>query len=325
MAKFLTVLKSIFAENWPLKALALILALITYQSIKDAISFEFSYEVPVEVKVEQGIAILDQNPKEVEVTFQGSQSDLSQLSHSQMKVVLTPKATDPAGSELITISKKNVQGAAGVRVVKIKPDNVTLTFDRESEKKVSIAKPKIKGRPLIGKIEIDYAPKTATIRGPKRRLDERSILDTEPVDVDGRVQSFTKRVKILTPAEAMVTTIDPSEVEVKVSIVTDTVSHSWTNVPVTAMMPPGLGCSISVDPPAVNVTLHGRKDLLEDIQDKTVTTFVDCMEMKPGSTQELPVNVYMPFGTDLTASVEPETVKVTVSALPEKGTDEEGN
>jgi len=324
MAKLIQVLKEMVTENWALKTLALVLALITYQSIKDAISFEFAVEVPVEVKVEQGIAILDQNPRAVEVTFQGSREDLGQLSHSQMKIVLTPKATNPAGSELISISPKSVEGASGVRVVKINPKEVQLTFDRESEKKVSIAKPGIKGSPLIGKVEIDYNPKQATIKGPKRRLDERSILDTEPVDVDGRVQSFTKRVRILAPADAMVTTIEPSEVEVKVSIVTDTVSHSWTNVPVTSMTPPSLGCSITIDPAVVNVTMHGREDLLTDIKGRTVKAFVDCMDVKPGSSKELPVNVYMPFGTDLTATVEPETVKVTVSEPPEKGSKPEG-
>ncbi len=325
MAKVKTALKNFALRNWGLKTLSLVLALITYQSIKDAISFEVPFEIPVEVKVEEGIAILDQNPREVEVTFQGSQADLGQLSHSQVKIVLTPKATDPAGSEIITMSPGHVEGAPGVRVVKINPKDVHLTFDRESEKRVSIAPPKIKGAPLIGKVEIDYEPKTATIKGPKRRIDERGFLDTEPVDVDGRVQSFTKRVKILAPADAMVTTIDPSEVEVKVSIVTDTVSHSWTNVPVTSMTQPGLGCAITIEPSVVSVSLHGRKDLISKIKDKPVNAFVDCNGIAPGSSAELPVNVYTPFGTDLTTTVAPETVKVSVSARPEPDLQPEAN
>lgn len=324
MAKLAQILKEMVTNNWALKALALVLALITYQSIRDTISFKMLFDVPVEVTVEKGVAILDQNPRTVEVTFQGSQADLGQLSHSQMKIVLTPKATNPSGSELIDIPQNSVQGASGVSVAKINPSRVQLTFDRESEKKVSIAKPGIKGKPLIGKVEIEYNPKQATIKGPNRRLDERSILDTEPVNVDGRVQSFTTRAKIIAPADAMVTTIEPSEVEVKVSIVTDTVSHSWTNVPVTSMTQPALGCSISIDPPFVNVTMHGREDLLAGIKDKTIKAFVDCMEAAPGTSMELPVNVYMPFGTDLTASVSPETVTVKVSEPPAQGSKPEG-
>jgi YbbR domain-containing protein len=316
MSKFGSTTKKVLLNNWALKVLALILAFITYQSIKDAISFEVPFEIPVEVDVEKGIAILDQNPRTVEVTFQGSRADLKQLTHGQMKVVLTPKATNPSGSELITITPGNVEGAAGVRVVKIRPKDVQLTFDRESEKKVAIAKPKVRGAPLIGKVEIDYQPKTATIRGPKRRLDEKSILDTEPIDVDGRVQSFTKLVKILPPADSMVTEIEPSEVEVTVSIVTDTVSRDWTNVTVTAMTRPGLGYTITVDPATVNIQLHGRKDLVAGIKDSDLTAFVDCMSLTPGSTKQLPVNVYFPIGPELTATVLPETVKVTASHPP---------
>jgi YbbR domain-containing protein len=316
MARFSETLRNVLLNNWALKVLAIILALITYQSIKDTISFEVSFELPVEVEVEEGIAILNQDPRSVEVTFQGSQDDLGRLSHGQMKAVIRPKATNPSGSELLTITPSNIEGASGVIVVKIEPKDVKLTFDRETEKKVSIAKPKVIGTPLIGKVELDYEPKTATIKGPKGRLDEKNILDTEPVDVDGRVQSFTKKVRILPPADAMVTEIDPSEVEVKVSIVTDTVSRNWTNVPVTAMTQPGAGHSITVDPPTVSIQLHGRKELIAEIKDKVLSAFVDCMPLKPGSSKKLPVHVYMPFGPDLTATVSPETVKVTMAKLP---------
>lgn len=319
MTDLIAKLKEIILNNWTLKVLALILAIITYQSIKDAISFEVPFEIPVEVEVEEGIAILDQNPREVEVIFQGSRADLRQLSHGQMKVLLNPKP-GPAGSGLLSISPHDVRGASGVRVVSIRPKEVSLTFDRESEKKVSVTKPKIKGTPIIGKVELDYEPKTVTIKGPQRRLDEKNFLDTEPVDVDGRVQSFTKRVKILPPADAMVTRIEPAEVEVKVSIVTDTVSRHWTNVTVTAMTRPGSGNEISIEPSAVDVQLHGREDLLAGIQDKALTAFVDCMALQPGTSADLKVNVYIPSGLDLSATVSPETVRATIK----NGTPEEG-
>lgn len=325
MYNFAAPIKTVLLNNWALKVLALILALITYQSIKDAISFEVPFEVPVEVRVEEGIAILDQNPRSVEVTLQGSREDLRQLSQGQMKVILKPKATNPSGSEVIIIRPGDIDGASGARVVNIRPKDVTLTFDRESEKKVSITKPKVRGAPLIGKVELDYEPKTATIKGPRRRIDENSFLETEPVDVDGRVQSFTKRVKILAPADAMVTKIVPNEVEVKVSIVTDTVSKEWTNVQVTAMTPPAMGCGITIEPATVNIQLHGRKDLIEKVEGQALTAFVDCMTLTPGSSKERPVHVYMPFGPDLTATVSPETVNVTVSNPPQQPKQEAEN
>jgi len=128
MTDFLAKLKEIILNNWTLKVLALILALITYQSIKDAISFEVPFEIPVEVEVEEGIAILDQNPREVEVIFQGSREDLRQLSHGQIKIVLNPKPNS-SGSDILTISPHDVRGASGVRAVSIRPKEVSLTFE----------------------------------------------------------------------------------------------------------------------------------------------------------------------------------------------------
>jgi YbbR domain-containing protein len=303
---------NIFRENWPLKLLAIGLAIMTYYAIRGAISFEVPIDVPIEIRVEPGIAILDQDTRSVRATFQGSQDDLSRLDQQQLRAVIRPKVTNPSGSEVVPITERNIQGAPGSsRVVKVLPSQVTLTFDREDSRKVAVLRPKTMGTPLAGKVEIDYEPREVTIIGPKRRLADKEAVSTEPVDVDGRVESFTKRVKVLPPADTWVSQIEPSEISVHVNIVTETVARELDAVPVlTVARPEGIG-GVDLDPPAVKATLYGRAEELDLVTAQDVRVFVDCTNLDPSANSERPVQVHLPAGVELTTTVVPETVKVT--------------
>lgn len=308
-------LKELILNNWEIKLLALFMGTLTFYAARNVTSFEVFYHIPVEVKVEKGIAILEQDPRDVEVTFRGSQDDLRQLGSASLRAVVEPKASDPTGSEKVEIDGSNIRGARGIRVVDIRPREVSLTFDRESEKKVSVAAPTLIGKPLIGKVQIDYEPKTATLRGPIRRLEEKTVLDTQPIDVNDRVQSFSTKAKILPPGDLPGVTIEPAEVEAKITIVTESVSREWTNVLVSAMYRPGFPAKITFEPDRVNVLLNGREDLIRRIADNAVVAFVDCSNLKENSSNVMPVSVHFPQAAGLNATITPEKVKVTVSEV----------
>ena len=314
-------IRRIFRNNVGLKFLALVLATLTFYAIRGTTGYEVPYVIPLEVEVEKGIAILDQDPMSVEVTFRGSQEDLRRLDQKQLKAVVRPKASSPAGSEAVVIRGRDVQGASGVRVVKIKPAVLQLKYDREIQKTVKVAKPKTIGTPLIGRAEIDYEPRTVLIRGPKRMLEDRQIVvETQPVDVDGRVESFSKQVRLLSPGGDMwVSQIEPAEVTVKVSIVTETVSREWTNVTVLAVLDHGGLTNMVFDPPAVDVSLHGRAEVVNGVRDDSVKVFVDCVGLRLSPAgKEMPVNVHLPPGVDVTATLDPERVRVLLRTPPPK-------
>lgn len=301
-------LKSFFTNNRSLKLLAIVLAVLSYYAIRSETRFEVHYDIPLEVKVGEGIAILDQNPRTVDVTFRGSQEDLRRLDQKMIKAVVQPRASDPAGFESVSIDQGNIEGVSGVRVVRIKPSIVTLTFDYEDEKKVPVAKPETIGTPRIGKAEIEYDPHFVNIRGPRQRLKDKKIVFTEQVNVDGCEESFSKQVQILSSGDTWVSQIDPSEIMVKVNIVTESVSREWTNITVLALVEQGGGSNLTFKPETVNVSLHGRAEILESISNGSIRVFVDCVGLEKSA--KLPVDVHLPAGVDVDATVEPEKVKV---------------
>jgi len=309
--------KEFLVNNWGLKLLAVIMGSLAFYAIREATSFEIPYEVPVEVKAEKGIAILDQDPRVVEVTFRGAQEDIRKIMHQKLKITVQPRTGSPEGSERLTLRPGQVENVpAGVRAVSIRPKEVMLRFDSETEKKVSVARPKTLGAPLVGRVEVDYEPRMVMLRGPRQRLADKTVLDTEPVDVDGRVESFTRRVRVIPPRDAPGLKIEPNEVEVRISIVTESATRVWSNVLVKALSPPGQGWVPRCQPERVEVQVHGRKELIQRVEEHVISTFVDSSKLALQVPQMLPVHVFLPPGMDLNATVIPDQVRVVLEPPP---------
>ncbi len=307
-------------ENWGLKILALLLAALTYHSIRGVTGYEVEYDAPVQVTVAQGVAVLNQSPMTVRVRFRGSREDLLRLNQQQIKLVVRPAGGDPDGSEKrLKLTEQDVKGISGVRVVRIDPPAVSLTFDREEEATFPVARPGLLGAPLVGKAEVEYEPHSVRIRGPRRRLHQleksgKNELTTEPVDVDGRVKSFTRQVRIIPPGDTWLSHIDPAEVTAKINITLKSASRTWDKVPVQFLLKPGRGAVARADPAEVSVILEGRAEVLDNLTGDSVRIFADCTSLGRSGSFELPLNVYHPNPADLIATINPATVKVVLAA-----------
>jgi len=301
-----------------MKLLSLVLAGLTFYAIRGETGAQVTHEdVPVRVNVEEGIAILDQVPRTVAVTFRGAMKDLLRIDPKQIEIVVRPKASNPAGAEKTAILPRDVQHRAlGVSVQNVEPGTVSLVFDREVQKTVPVAKPEIIGSPLFGRVEIDYEPQAVVMRGPKRALESQTFVTVQPIDVEGRAASFTVKLPVLPPPDAGVSEIEPPSVQVTVNVVTETVSREWTNITVLAAITRDPDVTVSFSPKTVDVSLHGRKDVLNRIKPGLVKVFVDCSgQVRPGK-RKMPVSVHLPVGVEATASVEPDTVEATFARRP---------
>lgn len=295
-----------------LKLLALVLAVLSFHAIRSTTSNEVTMNVTVEVRAEKGVAIMEQDPMTVDVTFLGSKEDIDGLDGKEMKAVVRPKASDPNQlMETVPITSGDIEGAARVRITKIRPSAVHLTFDREAVKLVDVARPEISGEPLRGKVEIDYKPKAVVVHGSQRGLEDMTQMDTEPVDVEGRAQSFTKHVRVLPPTDTWVSQIEPPEVLVRVSIVSKVVERVWTNVSVLAISEPGSQSNLIFDPDTVDVTVRGRAEVLDGLTNGLVKVFVDCVGLDPAVTNECPLSAHLPPGLGITATMLPQTIDVS--------------
>ena len=308
MPKINNQLKSLFTKNLGLKGLALLLAIVTFYAIREATSSEVSYDIPLEIEVKPGVAILDKEVETIHVTFRGAKDDLSKLDQKQLKIEVKPRATTVSGPQQVKITPRSIAGARGVTIASIKPSDVIITFDHEVQKSVTISPPVIQGSPLVGRAELEYSPKVAMISGSHQRLSDLESVTTEPVDVDGRVESFNKTIRILIPGGKGIIKVEPKEVLVKVNIIAEVVSVTKTNIPVFAITEPGTYSATQFDPPTVTVTLEGNAEIIDKLDFGKVRVFANCQNLNVDSTNAIPLNVHLPINKDISIKLEPDSV-----------------
>ena len=288
------------------KIIALVLAVIVFYAVRSRISDTVTLSVPVEAEKEPGLAVLKADPFSVRVTFRGAYADLQQLGMHEMRILLRPKANGTGGSELVRVRAGDVRGRpVGARVVGIEPDSVLLTFDRQEQMMLPVAPPPVDGKPLRGRVELDYSPRMVLVKGARRQLQEWKAADfhlqTQPISVDGCVQSFTKNVDIATPGAAWQAEVSPREVSVKVNIITEQSTREMRDLPVLVAAPVNHKGSWQVLPSTVQVRLTGPGEVVDAITPDSLLVMVDARRASADEPTVLPVQVHLPPGVTLDA------------------------
>ena len=221
-----------------------------------------------------------------------------------LRVLLRPKANGTGGSELVRVRAGEVRGQpGGLRVVGIEPESVLLTFDRQDQMMFPVAPPPVEGKPLRGRVELDYSPRMVLVKGAHRQLQDWKAADfhlqTQPVDVDGCVQSFTKNVDIATPGAAWQMEVTPHEVSVKVNISTEQSTRAMREVPVLIAASASRKGAWQVLPSTVQVRLTGRGEVVDAITPESLVVMVDARRAPADEPTVLPVLVHLPAGVTL--------------------------
>lgn len=306
-------LKDLVADGrW--KLAALVVAVIVFYAVRGTISHTSTLTVPVEVAKQPGWAVLSAEPFSVRVTVRGAFSDLQQLAARDVSLLLQPRADATEGATTVRVRARDLHGLPhGVRVVGLEPEHVTLRFDREIELPLPVADPPVEGKPLRGRVELDYAPHVVTVRGARRPLEELEAgdfhLQTEPINVEGCVQGFTKTVRVVTPGGAWQADVTPREIAVKVNIITERSTREMRDVPVSVAAVPGRRGQWQVVPSNVTVRLTGRAEMVQSVLPDAVVAWADGRRVGLEETEAVPVQVHLPPGTTVDAAeVEPPTV-----------------
>ncbi|HAS84005.1 MAG TPA: hypothetical protein DCS43_15330 [Verrucomicrobia bacterium] len=304
-------------ENRLIKLIALGLATASIYAIQRITSQLEEYSVPIQVQTEKGVAILRQDARTAYITCRGSLDDLKRIDVKQLSIMATPRVTGVAGTAQVPIGPRDVSGSLrGVTVIKVRPEIVNLAFDREIEKSISIAKPELVGKPLLGRAEVDYEPKIALVRGPKQLLTDLKILRTEPISIDGVADSFSRNIRVQTDIESGVWSVEPAEIAVRVNIVTEAVSKEWTNLSVLALRQTGTRLQFTFSPAVVNLSVLGSPQSISRIDQDGIRVFVDCSDIRQPGTYAMPAGVHLPDSLEVSTAVNPPVISITVEQRP---------
>ncbi len=302
-------------NNSALKLLAILLATTAWYAIRKATSNETLVKnVPLRFLMDDGWAVLDQSTAGVDVQFSGSLADLRSMVFDQLSVQVDQRGKKTeSGTIDVKLKARNVRGSGNARPVRLDPEDVRVTFDRESDKEV-VVKADIVGSPPEG-IEMNRVictPSTVKLRGPQQRVDEIKEVLTAPIDLEGRIRSFQLSKPIKSPGDKWTARIQPEEVRVEVDLVERLAQREIHDVPVRALMLPDQRGAVSFSPAVVSVVVEGPGERLKAMDLSKVVAFADCTALGGAATGEVPVRVSTGAGYR-SLSVTPETVRVELA------------
>jgi len=321
VSRFFQLLRLAFLNNGYWKLLSLVIALLVYFAIRSDISYVRVVSVPVETEIEKGAeggaAIWSIEPRSVQVTLRGSDADVNQLPVSSLRCVVRPRQRKNMSLDTVTLKlgHSNVRGVGRIRVVKFEPSSVVVKFDVPIARQMAVAPPAMEGK-ARGTVQLVYDQTNAMVKGSRRLLSPLDAVTTqitaEPINVDGRSQSFSTRVRLFPPGDAVDAVVDPPDMVVNVMITSEKSTAKIEHLPVIVSQPLASSNRWRPDPEWVDVELTGRSEVVKAVTfDEIMVSVNGNIPLTTGATNEVSVMVHVRQGLSVdVAKASPETVRL---------------
>jgi YbbR domain-containing protein len=206
------------AENWVLKVLSLVFALVLWFFVMGERKLEVGYAVPLELQnVPDEMIVTNEVPSLVDVRISGPRTLLMNLRPTDVHISVDLKGLQPGLTSFKRLEER-LNIPSGLKVTRLSPSFVDVKLERIREKTVPV-KVLLNGTPAEGFriAEVRAEPDQVTVEGAESELKDIHEAVTEPVDAEGVRESFTLMAP-LNYRGKYTTLKGPGAVEVQVAI-----------------------------------------------------------------------------------------------------------
>lgn len=300
-------------KNWGLKLISLLLAIALWYYAVGEENIEVTRMVPLKIIVKnQQMSILKTSAHAAQVTFVAPRALLSDLTREGIRAVHEiGNEVKKSGDYSFRLEPREfkIQNPQ-IRITKIEPEIIQVTLDELIAQKMPV-KPNFVGEPAFGyKVEeaqIEMSPNAVMVEGPKGQLEKIDSIQTEKIDLVGRVRSLRRTVTLELPENIKL--LGEPYIDVYVPINEASEEKNMDNIPV-KLVEGALGNrKVEITPLTVSLVLRGSPKRFETLKAEDILVFVD-VSLLPLGEHELPVKGVLPEGV---AFKEDKPLKVKVS------------
>lgn len=308
-------MRDLLLVNWPLKALALVLAFAIWLSITGQDRSLRDFTVPLEIEFGPDRIAAGAPPTGVTLRLEGPERTVRQLDPLRVAVRIDLRSV-PLGEREIPLSRSHVKGVpSGVDVALFTPDRVRLVLVRRARRELEVA-PELVGHPFDGHAlyGVEVTPSMVIVEGPESAVDAMRGLRTEAIPLEGHTDSFVAEVGLV-PEDPQVHVIDADDVEVEVIVDVAPVEATFDDVPV--VLPFATARSPRIRPATVAVTLSGPPWLIERLEPTQLAAVAGVSQHGPRRTERalVEVDVRLPAERErmvTVSSIRPPQVSVVI-------------
>jgi YbbR domain-containing protein len=307
-----TSLFQFLTRNWPIKGAALFLALMLYVAVQLQQPVTTSFDVTLNVQMPPGRALVQKPPK-VRVQISGKGSQILKLRSLAGDITRRVPDTLTASTYLIHLDPTEVELAlpkgADVRVMEVRPSEITLALDSVARKNVRIVSlvtvTADSGQFLLGGLLM--TPTMARLVGPEQALDAIDSVTTLPTEITSVSGEFARIVPIDTSPLGIVRLV-PKQVTISgtMGVIAE---RSFEGIPVET----GAGAITSyiVTPARVSVRVRGPEERVQNLTRDSVRVVAHITGTSGGLAR---ITVIGPRG--ITARAIPDSVNLRRRSTP---------
>ncbi len=267
--------------------------------------------VYTEGKPAEGYTDLAKEIKLEKVTISGPQTPVSKV--SEVRVVVNVKG---ATKELVVDAIPKAYDFEGNEIedITITPSTIKVTVPIYKLAKIPISKPDYKGEPPDGYeiTGIDWNPKYAEIMGKEEDIANMREITLLPLD---DVSNLTETTTVPYDLRSYLTTniqiINGTAQEINVEIYIEKLEQKTLIIPSNKIEINGNADTVVFQDTSVSLTVSGTANVMQDIDNSSVTASVDLTGLLPGE-YDLPLTLTLP--DNINPLGDTPTIKTTILA-----------
>jgi hypothetical protein len=307
-----TSLLQFITRNWPIKGAALFLALMLYVAVQLQQPVTTSFDVTLNVQLPRGRALVQKPPK-VRVQISGKGSQILKLRSLAGDITRRIPDTLTTSTYLIHLDPTEVELAlpkgADVRVMEVRPSEITLALDSVARKDVRIVS-LVTVRPDSNQLlhgGLLMTPTMARLVGPDKALDAIDSVTTMQTEITSVSGEFSRTVPIDTTPLGIVRLV-PRQVTVS-GTMGNIAERTLAGIPVET----GAGAITSyiVTPARVSVAVRGPEERVQNLTRDSLRVVAHISGSSGGLAR---LTVIAPRG--ITARAIPDSVTVRRRTAP---------
>jgi len=230
-------------------------------------------------KLPEGLTLIGPPLKEIEVRVQGALSALEYLALNKPRYSLDLSGV-AIGVESILINPDMLQMPDGVKITRVNPAYLTVRVDRRLKKQVPVMI-SVSGKPAASFFVDDLLakPSMVMICGPETVLDPIDAILTQPIDINGRSESFKKETALDLGAGVEVCA-SSGIILAGIYIAGKEITRRFTDILVGGENTP---FNFSISPPTITIEIKGPQKIVENLHpQKDIRVRVELKDLNPG-------------------------------------------
>jgi YbbR domain-containing protein len=172
------------SENWKMKVLALVCALLLWFYVMGERRLEVAYAVPIELKnVPQGMVVTNDLPRDIDIRLSGPRALLSDLNQKEVRISIDLVGLKP-GVTTFSRLDDHLRLPGGIQATRISPSFVDVKLERIIDKTVPV-RVRLVGQLPGGYqlVAVDVSPERVVVEGAEGEIAGVSEVLTERIEL----------------------------------------------------------------------------------------------------------------------------------------------